>query len=230
MAKDKLTESAVKEARPAARQFKLSDGGGLYLLVHSNGSKYWRFDFRFDGKQKSSSLGVWPEVTLAQARLKRNEAKSKISAGVNPIEEKKEKIAIRLKQVQEQGREEQRKAAESKKVSQERDTRQSLQWTGKRTKDAVYSLKSHVLPDLEGKHISDIRKEDVTAILKNIYKERKELFKIIWDIYPGYPLVHLGVVFIILFVSMDFLSALATTILYFIITVCVSVGFDFWNE
>tara|TARA_Y100001949_G_scaffold60508_1_gene51243 strand:+ start:48 stop:740 length:693 start_codon:yes stop_codon:yes gene_type:complete len=230
MAKDKLTESAVKEALPAARQFKLSDGGGLYLLVHSNGSKYWRFDFRFDGKQKSSSLGVWPEVTLAQARLKRNEAKRKISEGVNPIEEKKEKIAIRLEQVQEQGREEQRKAAESEKVSQEWDKRQSLQWTGKRTKDAVNSLKSHVFLDLGEKHISDISKQDVTAILKNIYKDKKELFKIIWDIYPGYPVVHLGVLFIILFVSMDFLSALATTILYFIITVCVTAGFDLWNE
>ena len=230
MAKDKLTESAVKEARPAARQFKLSDGGGLYLLVHSNGSKYWRFDFRFDGKQKSSSLGVWPEVTLAQARLKRNEAKRKISEGVNPIEEKKEKIAIRLEQVQEQGREEQRKAAESEKVSQEWDKRQSLQWTGKRTKDAVNSLKSYVFSDLGEKHISDISKQDVTAILKNIYKDKKELFKIIWGIYPGYPVVHLGVLFIILFVSMDFLSALVTAILYFIITVCVTAGFDLWNE
>ena len=230
MAKDKLTESAVKEARPATRQFKLSDGGGLYLLVHSNGSKYWRFDFRFDGKQKSSSLGVWPEVTLAQARLKRNEAKMKISEGVNPIEEKKEKVAIRLEQVQEQRREEQRKVGESEKVSQEWDKRQSLRCTGENTKDAVNSLKSHVFSDLGEKHISDISKHDVIAILKNIYKGKKELFKIIWYIYPGYPVVHLGVLFIILFVSMDFLSALATTILYFIITVCVTVGFDLWNE
>ena len=230
MAKNKLTESVVKEARPAARQFKLSDGGGLYLLVHSNGSKYWRFDFRFDGKQKSSSLGVWPEVTLAQARLKRNEAKSKISEGVNPIEEKKEKIAIRLKQVQEQGTEEQRNAVEYEKVSQEWNKRQSLQWTGKYTKDAVNSLKSHVSPVLGEKHISDISKQDLITILKNIYKDKKGLFKIIWDIYPGYPVLHLGVLFIILFVSMDFFSALATTLLYFIITVCATIGFDLWNE
>ena len=93
MTKDKLTELAVKEARPTTRQFKLSDGVGLYLLVHSNGSKYWRFDFRFDGKQKSSSLGVWPEVTLAEARLKPNEAKRKISEADNHIEEKKD-VAI----------------------------------------------------------------------------------------------------------------------------------------
>jgi len=91
MKQNKLTESAVKKAEPKTKQFKLSDGGGLYLLVHTNGSKYWRFDFRFDGKQKSSSLGVWPEVTLAAARTKRDQAKSKIKEGVNPIKAKKEK-------------------------------------------------------------------------------------------------------------------------------------------
>ena len=93
MKQDKLTESAIKEANPGAKQFKLSDGGGLYLLVHSNGSKYWRFDFRFEGKQKSSSLGVWPEVSLVEARSRRNEAKLKIREGINPILEKKKKSA-----------------------------------------------------------------------------------------------------------------------------------------
>ena len=82
MKQDKLTESAVKKAEPKTKQYKLSDGGGLYLLVHTNSSKYWRFDFRFDGKQKSSSLGVWPEVTLALARKKRDQAKKKIKEDI----------------------------------------------------------------------------------------------------------------------------------------------------
>ena len=93
MKQEKLTESVIKDAKPGAKQFKLSDGGGLYLLVHSNGSKYWRFDFRFEGKQKSSSLGVWPEVSLTEARFRRNEAKLKIKEGINPIQEKKKKSA-----------------------------------------------------------------------------------------------------------------------------------------
>ena len=101
MKQDKLTESAVKKVEPKTKQFKLSDGGGLYLLVHSNGSKYWRFDFRFDGKQKSSSLGVWPEVSLAVARTKRDQAKRKIKEGVNPIQEKKEKKSLQREQVYE---------------------------------------------------------------------------------------------------------------------------------
>ena len=99
MKQDKLTESVIKEAKSGAKQFKLSDGGGLYLLVHSNGSKYWRFDFRFEGKQKSSSLGVWPEVSLVEARSRRNEAKLKIREGINPIQEKKKKSTQQHEQV-----------------------------------------------------------------------------------------------------------------------------------
>ena len=75
MAKTNLTESIIKKIEHKPKQFKISDGEGLYLLVHPNGSKYWRFDFRFSGKQKSSSLGVWPEVPLNQARTIRNSAK-----------------------------------------------------------------------------------------------------------------------------------------------------------
>ena len=55
MAKNNLTEKIIKKIKNKPKQFKISDGEGLYLLVHPNGSKYWRFDFRFDGKQKSSS-------------------------------------------------------------------------------------------------------------------------------------------------------------------------------
>ena len=74
MKKEKLTEEVIKKADFKTKQYKLSDGGGLYLLVHTNGSKYLRFDFRFNGKQKSSSLGVWPEVSLKLARIKRDQA------------------------------------------------------------------------------------------------------------------------------------------------------------
>jgi len=118
MKQDKLTESAIKEAKPGAKQFKLSDGGGLYLLVHSNGSKYWRFDFRFEGKQKSSSLGVWPEVSLVEARSRRNEAKLKIREGINPIQEKKKKSAQQHEQVWKKENSEERSGPELQQVDQ----------------------------------------------------------------------------------------------------------------
>ena len=90
MQKNKLTELTIKQAKPREKEYKISDGGGLYLLVHPRGSKYWRFDFRFFGKQKSSSFWVWPEISLADARITRSEARKKIKDGINPIEEKKE--------------------------------------------------------------------------------------------------------------------------------------------
>lgn len=59
-----LTELEVKKAKPTDKQQKLSDGRGMYLLVHPNGSKYWRMDYRIGGKQKTLSIGVYPDVTL----------------------------------------------------------------------------------------------------------------------------------------------------------------------
>ncbi|EFL4479142.1 DUF4102 domain-containing protein [Escherichia fergusonii] len=63
-----LTDTKVKNARPAEKAVKLTDGFGLYLLVHPNGSKYWQLGYRFDGKQKVFSIGVYPAVSLADAR------------------------------------------------------------------------------------------------------------------------------------------------------------------
>ena len=230
MKQNKLTESAVKKAEPKTKQFKLSDGGGLYLLVHTNGSKYWRFDFRFDGKQKSSSLGVWPEVTLAAARTKRDQAKSKIKEGVNPIKAKKEKKTQLFEQIQEKPKAEHLELPIPQQISQQEEIQQAPQATEKNAKSAVTLLKSHIYPELGEKPVSEIGKDDVTAMLKNAYWSRKEVFQIIWDIYPDYPLVQFGVLFILLFAAMDFISALLTTSLYLIITVCITIGINVWND
>ena len=230
MKRNKLTESAVKKAEPKTKQFKLSDGGGLYLLVHTNGSKYWRFDFRFDGKQKSSSLGVWPEVTLAEARTKRDQAKSKIKEGVNPIKAKKEKKTQLFEQIQEKPKAEHLELPIPQQISQQEEIQQAPQATEKNAKSAVTLLKSHIYPELGEKPVSEIGKDDVTAMLKNAYWSRKEVFQIIWDIYPDYPLVQFGVLFILLFAAMDFISALLTTSLYLIITVCITIGINVWND
>ena len=228
MKQHKLTESAVKKAVPKTKQFKLSDGGGLYLLVHSNGSKYWRFDFRFNGKQKSSSLGVWPDVTLAVARIKRAQAKMKIKEGVNPIQEKKEKKILQFEQAHETV--EKLEIPIPQQTSQEEEIEQAPQSPEKNTKSAVTLLKLYVYPELGEKPVSELGKEDVTAILKNVYWSRKEVFQIVWDLYPDYPLVQFGVLFILLFAAMDFLSALVTTVSFFIITVCVTIGINVWND
>ena len=74
-----LNDTRIRSAKPRERDYKLSDFDGLYLLVCSNGSKLWRFAYRFDGKQKQIALGAYPQVTLAEARDHR-EASRKLLA------------------------------------------------------------------------------------------------------------------------------------------------------
>lgn len=84
-----LTDIKVKNARPSEKPVKLTDGQGLYLLVHPNGSKYWQLAYRFSGKQKVFSVGVYPLVTLSEARKKRDEARKLLSDGIDPVQQKK---------------------------------------------------------------------------------------------------------------------------------------------
>lgn len=79
-----LKELEVKYTQRRQRPFKLSDGGGLHLLVQPTGSKLWRLKYRFDGKEKLLSFGKYPDVTLAMAREKRREAKAKLAEGIDP--------------------------------------------------------------------------------------------------------------------------------------------------
>ncbi|HAN29649.1 MAG TPA: integrase [Haliea salexigens] len=85
----KLTATQVKHAKPTDKQYKLSDGDGLYLLVHPNGSKYWRFDFRFAGKRKTLALGVYPDVSLLGAREAHQDARANLRKGINPAATRK---------------------------------------------------------------------------------------------------------------------------------------------
>lgn len=80
----KLSDMAVRTAKPREKAFKLSDGAGMYLLVKPDGKRYWRFDYRFHEKRKTLALGVYPEVSLKQAREKRDDAKRQLTDGSDP--------------------------------------------------------------------------------------------------------------------------------------------------
>ena len=86
-----LTDIKVRTVNPADKPFKLTDGEGMHLLVNPNGSKYWRLQYRFSGKQKMLALGVYPMVSLAEARKRRDAAKKQVSDGIDPSQKKKEK-------------------------------------------------------------------------------------------------------------------------------------------
>jgi integrase len=86
-----------RSARPREKPFKLSDGGGLFLLVQPNATKLWRLAYRYDAKQKLLALGQYPAISLTDARLKRDAAKKLLSAGVDPsIERKAERRAAQM--------------------------------------------------------------------------------------------------------------------------------------
>ncbi|OYX29143.1 MAG: diguanylate cyclase [Hydrogenophilales bacterium 32-62-9] len=79
-----LTVSVIRNARPASKPLKLADGGGMYLLLKPAGSRYWRLDYRFEGKRKTLALGVYPDVSLKQARARRQAAKALLAQGLDP--------------------------------------------------------------------------------------------------------------------------------------------------
>lgn len=81
---DKLTEELVRSARPAEKSYRLFDGGGMYLEVSPTGSRYWRLKYRINSREKRISLGVYPGVTLKEARDRRDCARHLVSKGVDP--------------------------------------------------------------------------------------------------------------------------------------------------
>lgn len=72
---------------PGDKAYKLADGGGLYLMVNTNGSKYWRMKYRFAGKEKKLSFGTYPDISFAEARTKRDEARKVLANDKDPGEE-----------------------------------------------------------------------------------------------------------------------------------------------
>ncbi len=89
-----LTLTEIRAATPRDKPYKLSDGGGLYLLVNPKGSAWWRLKYRFERREKLLSLGVYPHVSLQQARLRRDDAKKAIANGIDPsVKRRAEKLA-----------------------------------------------------------------------------------------------------------------------------------------
>lgn len=156
MPSNKLTDKQIKAAKPKLKDYKLSDGGGLYLLVTLKGSKYWRLKYRYANKEKTLALGVYCDtsgkhtpkenISLAQARARRAEAKAVINEGQDPSLLKK-KEALR------------RKAAidnSFEAVARAWVKLKSNKWTAGHTEDVLRSLEANVFPKLGSIPISEI--------------------------------------------------------------------------
>ena len=91
---NRLTELQIRKAKCIEKKKKLSDGGSMYLELRPNGGKYWRMNYQFRKKEKTLAIGVWPEVSLVEARKKRDEAKMLLKTGKDPSNEKKKNKII----------------------------------------------------------------------------------------------------------------------------------------
>lgn len=92
---NRLSDTALQETLPKMRPYKLSDGKGLFLLVTPAGGKWWRLDYRFAGKRKTLSMGVYPDVSLEDARQRRDEARKFLADGIDPGEHRKAQKSVR---------------------------------------------------------------------------------------------------------------------------------------
>ncbi|EML7265207.1 integrase [Raoultella ornithinolytica] len=154
----KLTARQVDTSRPKDKPYKLSDGGGLYLLVNPNGSRYWRLKYRIAGKEKLLALGVYPDITLAEARQKRADAKKVLAAGGDPGQEKQEE-----KQAKEQA-----VANSFERLAMEWHTHKSTSWSEGYAEHLLMYLKKDIFPFIGQKAITDISQVEMLNVLRKM--------------------------------------------------------------
>ena len=176
-----LTATQIKQAKLKDKDYKLSDGGGLYLLVTKRNTKLWRMKFIFDNKEKLLSLGSYPEITLSNARELREKYKTDIANGINPNEVKKEKKA--------QLKEEQTKEQNSlNKVTDEFFIQIIESVTPKYHKKLKSYYDNHVKSTLGAKPIKEILRTDILSIVdsmqdKGIFESTKKTVNLLERIY-----------------------------------------------
>ena len=95
-----LTDTAIRNAKPGDKPYPIRDEKSLYLIINPSGSKWWRWDYRFAGKRKTLSMGVYPEVGLKAARDKRDEARRLVADGIDPGENRKIQKAALLERAE----------------------------------------------------------------------------------------------------------------------------------
>lgn len=154
--KGPLDAKRVESAKPKAEDYKMRDRDNMYLSVTKKGKKYWRMDYRHDGKRKTLKIGTYPEVTLKQARIQCSDAKKMLQQGSDPSVGKKQSLSDSVPTFQTVG-------------DDWYNTKIKNSTFTKRRKDAIHSyLTKELYPDIGAKNIDDITPKDLLNIFKNI--------------------------------------------------------------
>ncbi|HEA0187184.1 TPA: tyrosine-type recombinase/integrase, partial [Escherichia coli] len=155
-----LNDMQIRRAKPEAKAYTLGDGQGLSLLVEPNGSKSWRFRYRYAGKPKMISLGVYPTITLAEARARRDEARKIVAEGKNPSEVRKEqKLALRIQS---------ENAFE--KIAREWHQMKSAKWSAGYASDIIEAFQNDIFPYVGTRPVGEIKPLELLNVLRKIEK------------------------------------------------------------
>lgn len=153
-----LTDIEIKKAKAKDKPYRMTDGGGMCLLVHPNGGKYWRLAYRFGGKQKTLALGVYPDISLADARDRREQARKLLANDADPGA---------IKQAQ--------KTAKVEAVSNSFDTIarelhkiKSPMWTAGHAKQWLISMEKYALPVIGDRPIAEIEPMEIVGIMRAV--------------------------------------------------------------
>jgi integrase len=153
-----LTDTAVRNAKPGKKPIKLFDGRGLYLEVSPAGGKWWRHKYRFEGKEKRLSLGVYPDVRLRDARERRDEARKLLASGVDPGEHRKAHKLARNE----------RSANSFEVVAREWFAKHATTWAPSHSEKTMRRLERDVFPWMGSKPIGDIHAPEILTVLRRI--------------------------------------------------------------
>lgn len=155
-----LTDAKVRALKPREKTYRLGDAGGLYVEVATNGSRYWRMKYRVAGKEKRLAFGVYPDVSLADAREKRDAAKKILAAGGDPGETKKsEKLAQKLN-------------AENtfEAVAREWHQTKADRWSLRYRDEIIDTFEKDIFPYIGKRPIADIKPMELLEALRKMEK------------------------------------------------------------
>lgn len=153
-----LTNTQIRNAKPKERSYKLFDGGGLYLEVSPAGGTWWRLKYRYHGKEKRISLGTYPEVSLKEARERRDEARKQLANGINPSEQRKAQKST----IQE------RSANSFELIAREWHGNFQAQWNAKHAQTILKRLETNIFPWLGDQPIDNIGAPELLKSIRRI--------------------------------------------------------------
>jgi integrase len=153
-----LTDTAIRNAKPRGKSFKLFDERGLHLEISPSGGKWWRLKYRFDGKEKRLSLGVYPDVSLKDARARRDAARKLLADGIDPSENRKAQKLARAD----------RTANSFEVVAREWFGKFSATWAPSHANRIVRRFERDIFPWIGGRAIAEIAAPELLTVVRRI--------------------------------------------------------------